>query len=224
MTSQSNEGWTAANVFHRGQASISEDFSILKYADDIKESPVVSGERFEYRLEASSFGRWGGIWNAPRHYPMASSYHFLSDVELTTKFDAWEYDDASIEQRLPYYLAEDALLTTSAGTYPNSWWGTLVSRNKHYQPAPYMEAGNRDPGVIWYFMREAILDVHNRYVAQPYGVSAKRPGDSCADIKATAPETATGLGIFFVKDGEGAPTRRVSRNPWLHACIVTGKL
>ena len=209
MTSQSNEGWTAANVFHRGQASISEDFSILKYADDIKESPVVSGERFEYRIEASSFGRWGGIWNAPRHYPMASSYHFLSDIELTTKFDTWEYIDTGIEQRLPYYLGSNALLTTSVGRPGNNWWGTLVSKDQNYRPAPYMQAENPHPDIIWYFMREAALDVNNRYLVDPYGLSPTRPGESCAEIKTTAPEAAKGLGIFFIKDGQGQPTPRV---------------
>ena len=120
-----------------------------------------------------------------------------------------EYIDTGIEQRLPYYLGSNALLTTSVGRLDTNRWGTLVSKDQNYRPAPYMQAENPHPDIIWYFMREAALDVNNRYLVDPYGLSPTRPGESCAEIKTTAPEAAKGLGIFFIKDGQGQPTPRV---------------
>lgn len=66
-----------------------------------------------------------------------------------------------------------------------------------------------NPGKIWYWMRELPLDENNRYAAEPYGVSPKFPGTSCADIKSKSPDDATTLGIYFIKDSSGSPIRRL---------------
>lgn len=60
---------------------------------------MVSGTRFQYRLEAGGRGRWGGIFSAPRHYPFTSTYNFLTDITLDERFDDWDFADASIEKR-----------------------------------------------------------------------------------------------------------------------------
>lgn len=99
MVTSTTNTWTMQSIVKRGTPSVTSDFSFLKYGDDIKESTVVAGTTFEYRLEANQFGHWGGIWKAPRHYPLVSDYNFLTSVQLTTKFDNWEYSDAGIEQR-----------------------------------------------------------------------------------------------------------------------------
>jgi len=57
VTSHTNT-WTAADVTLRNpdKPSLTADFSILKYADDIKNHPNVIGGTFEYRLEADRPG------------------------------------------------------------------------------------------------------------------------------------------------------------------------
>lgn len=60
---------------------------------------MVSGKTFQYRLEANTFGRWGGIFSAPRHYPLNSTYNFLADLSVDVKFDNWAFKDDGIEPR-----------------------------------------------------------------------------------------------------------------------------
>ena len=58
VTSRTNT-WTKDNVRLRNpeSPSVTNDYSILKYADDIKDSLKVTGNKFEYRLEAYKRGR-----------------------------------------------------------------------------------------------------------------------------------------------------------------------
>ena len=57
VTSHTNS-WTAQNVKLRNANSpkLTDDYSILQYADSIKDNIKVAGSTFEYRLEAQSRG------------------------------------------------------------------------------------------------------------------------------------------------------------------------
>lgn len=57
VTSHTN-GWTADNVRLKNTNSpkLTDDYSILQYADSIKNNINVAGSKFEYRLEAQSSG------------------------------------------------------------------------------------------------------------------------------------------------------------------------
>ena len=57
VTSHTNS-WTAQNVKLRNANSpkLTDDYSILQYADSIKDNIKVAGSTFEYRLEAQSGG------------------------------------------------------------------------------------------------------------------------------------------------------------------------
>ena len=57
VTSRTNT-WTKDNVLLRNaeSPSVTNDYSILKYADDIKNQLNVTGDKFEYRLEANRRG------------------------------------------------------------------------------------------------------------------------------------------------------------------------
>ena len=57
VTSHTN-GWTAENVRLKNSNSpkLTNDYSILQYADSIKDNINVAGSKFEYRLEAQSPG------------------------------------------------------------------------------------------------------------------------------------------------------------------------
>lgn len=57
VTSATNT-WTKNDVTFKNadKPSLTDDFSILKYADDIKNNQDVHGSTFEYRLEANRPG------------------------------------------------------------------------------------------------------------------------------------------------------------------------
>lgn len=59
VTSHTNS-WTAQNVKLRNANSpkLTEDYSILQYADSIKDNINVDGSKIEYRLEAQSRGNY----------------------------------------------------------------------------------------------------------------------------------------------------------------------
>lgn len=58
LVSSHTNSWTAQNVKLRNADSpkLNEDYSILQYADNIKDNINVAGSKFEYRLEAQSRG------------------------------------------------------------------------------------------------------------------------------------------------------------------------
>ena len=58
LVASHTNSWTAQNVKLRNPDSpkLSDDYSILEYADSIKDNINVAGSKFEYRLEAQSRG------------------------------------------------------------------------------------------------------------------------------------------------------------------------
>ena len=34
-----------------------------------------------------------------------------------------------------------------------SWWGTLVTTTNYFNPTPWMQSYNANPGIIWYWVR-----------------------------------------------------------------------
>ncbi|XP_028514929.1 uncharacterized protein LOC110239357 [Exaiptasia diaphana] len=58
LVSSATNTWTADDVMSRnaGKPSLTDDYSILKYADVIKDNQKVQGSTFEYRLEADRPG------------------------------------------------------------------------------------------------------------------------------------------------------------------------
>ncbi|RMX44841.1 hypothetical protein pdam_00009262 [Pocillopora damicornis] len=163
VTSHTN-GWTAENVRLKNSNSpkLTNDYSILQYADSIKDNINVAGSKFEYRLEAQSPDRWGGVWKAPRGYTFTAEDNKQTRVELLKKFDNWKYANSGIEQRMPWISG--ARLTTSEDAF-YKWEGTITgtshetdsySDDKGYHPAPWIKGHlmEHQPSYIWYWMRE----------------------------------------------------------------------
>ncbi|KAK3716434.1 hypothetical protein QZH41_016845, partial [Actinostola sp. cb2023] len=154
VTSHTNS-WTKDNVILRNadSPSLTRDYSILKYADGIKNNLNVIGSKFEYRLEAQNRDRWGGIWEADRSYTFTATTNGQTNVNLVKKFDNWNYADNGIEKRMPW--VSGARFTTSRDAY-SSWYGTITGNDKKYHPAPWIVGHlmERQPEYIWYWMRE----------------------------------------------------------------------
>ena len=162
LTAATRPGWDPLSVQERNERapSLSDNYSIVKHADAIRDLNSSGGTRFAYRIEAqaeSGRRRWGGIWQAPRHYSFVAQSNGQTEVTLVRKFDNWSYNDNGIEQRMPWLNngAGDGLLTTS--TSPGgAWWGTLVTRETQttYHHSPWIHQDATQSGKVLYWVRE----------------------------------------------------------------------
>jgi len=151
VTSASVAGWNTTNVLNNSSQSpsITANYSILDKADMIKSD---IGGNLYYRLDATGFGRWGGVWSAPYSYVFTKTDNTQTAVNQVEKYDVYTYpNDSGIEARMPWLGAGPGILTTSALANSN-WWGTIVSITS-YSPAPWINTQNQNPGKIWYWVR-----------------------------------------------------------------------
>jgi hypothetical protein len=148
LTNETNP--PADPTFAGAIGNISSRYSILSWADHIKKD--ASG--FQYRMEANTYGKWGGIWTANQPYSFVSQSESNTDITLNEKFNPteWTYPvDNGIEERMPFYQPGQCYVLST--TNDNWWWGTIVS-TCGWTPAPWIEGtGGQDPGIIWYWVR-----------------------------------------------------------------------
>lgn len=169
MKNSNKIGWTYANAislnttipFSSASDVISTstaNYSIIGWADYIKRSE--SG--FEYMIDATNRGEYGGIWTANENYSFVKGDNSQTNVTVTTKFgpknggNDWTYvNDNGISQRMPWYRNGNSMISTDNGG--GNWWGTLIT-TEGWQPAPWIsDAGggssNPHPKIIWYWVR-----------------------------------------------------------------------
>eukprot|EP00111_Clytia_hemisphaerica_P010409 TCONS_00030414-protein len=154
LVSSHMNDWSEANVLSRDaqNPSLSKDYSMLKNADAIKRSYLISQPTFEYKLEAHTRGHWGGIWKAPSTYSLSSTDRYQTDVTLLKKFNNWDYQSRGLQERLPYLYKQR--LTTS-DTDKNGW-GSITDNQHAALPSYYIRGDHmmQQPEHIWYWMRE----------------------------------------------------------------------
>ena len=157
LTNQNTGGWTYENsiLLNEGNPVISDsNYSIVTYGDYIKSS----GTTFQYMIDANQRNQFGGIWSAPQSYSFVSTGNTQTNVTLDTKFGTWNYDNSSIEQRMPWRGSNTYGILTTSENSGGDWWGTLVT-NGGWSPVPWINSncGNDgcmpDPGIIWYWVR-----------------------------------------------------------------------
>jgi hypothetical protein len=170
LKNSSYSGWTYSNsigyntnIPFTSNADVTStstaNYSIIGWADYIKKS--ASG--FQYMIDAGSRRSYGGIWTANGAYSFVSTANTQTDITLNTKYGSWSYVSGNngMAQRMPWRSTTAGsgagMLTLSDGT--GNWWGTLISNNTYYNPAPWIsDAGtggtaNPNPGIIWYWVR-----------------------------------------------------------------------
>ena len=151
MCNNNGSGWDGNNAILRNETAptVNGQYSIIAYADYLKKSP--SG--FQYMIEATTRGHWGGIWTANQAYSFVNTNNSQRDITLNTKFDSWSYQGSGIEEIMPWYSPGSCGAITTSSDANGDWWGTLVSRCG-FSPAPWLGCcGNSDPGIIWYWVR-----------------------------------------------------------------------
>jgi len=162
----------------RGTAGSNGNYSIIGWADYIKKS--ASG--FDYMLDAGYHARNGGAWTANAAYSFVGQYDnsgfgsnavsgsdgFRQNVTLISAFNTgasgsgtWSYNTDGIEKRMPWYANNgsnspavgDAIFTTTHND-SGSWWGTLMTWDNRWDPAPWQnDTGIGHPRIIWYWAR-----------------------------------------------------------------------
>ena len=168
LKNSSNAGWTYANAIARNTtipfttnaeiiSTATTNYSIIGWADHIKRS--ASG--FQYMIDAGSRRSFGGVWTANAAYSFVSNSSSNTNVTENVKFGNWNYvgNNDGMSLRMPWYGyvgSNTGFYTLSSGT--GNWWGTLISNNVNYSPAPWIgSAGggtaNPNPGIIWYWVR-----------------------------------------------------------------------
>ena len=129
------------------------NYSIIQWADYIKRSE--SG--FEYMIDATTRGDFGGIWTANDNYSFVNTNNTQTNVTLTTKFGSWNYvSENGLSQRMPWRRNHNGVLTTDNGG--GNWWGTLIATSGGWKPTPWIHSAgggqaNPDPGIMWYWVR-----------------------------------------------------------------------
>jgi hypothetical protein len=169
MKNSNRIGWTYANAISLNTtipflnasdviSTSTANYSIIGWADYIKRSE--SG--FEYMIDATNRGEYGGIWTANENYSFIKTNNSQTNVTVTTKFgpknggNDWTYvNDNGISQRMPWYRNGNSMISTDNGG--GNWWGTLIT-TEGWQPAPWIsDAGggssNPHPKIIWYWVR-----------------------------------------------------------------------
>lgn len=168
LKNSSYVGWTYANTIARNTtipfstnaeiiSTSSANYSIIGWADHIKRS--ASG--FQYMIDANTRRSFGGIWTANATYSFVSNSSSNTNVTENVKFGNWTYvgNNDGMSLRMPWYGyvgSNTGFYTLSSGT--GNWWGTLISNNVNYSPAPWIgSAGggtaSPNPGIIWYWVR-----------------------------------------------------------------------
>ncbi|MRX48548.1 fibrinogen-like YCDxxxxGGGW domain-containing protein [Pedobacter puniceum] len=155
LCNSTSSGWTYDNAILRNTStpSITDNYSIIAWADYIKKSP--SG--FQYMIDASARRRYGGIWTANQAYTFVKTDNSQTNVTRNTAWDTYDYSLSltnSIQPRMPWrgnIANNNAFITTDDGT--GNWWGTLVTSNTTWDPSPWIENLIQSPGIIWYWVR-----------------------------------------------------------------------
>lgn len=154
--SQLASQWDAKSLLYKNQdvPSIVSDYSILGLADSIKTN---IGGKLQYRIDAESFGRWGGTWEAPITNTFTAYNTVQPNGVNLTKYDVWNIEtrtttNSSLSNKMPWIkLNSDQLLSTWNNT--GNWYGTLVTNSTSWNPAPYISPQKVNPGIIWYWVK-----------------------------------------------------------------------
>ncbi|MDG2193809.1 MAG: fibrinogen-like YCDxxxxGGGW domain-containing protein [Polaribacter sp.] len=157
MTNSGYSGWTYANAIERNTSapSISTNYSIVAWADDIKKS--ASG--FQYMLDAQTRGANGGVWTVNNNISFTSnsdgSTIASGAITRNIKYGTWPEEDNgnNLAPRMPYYTSTgNAFLTTDLAG--GNWWGALITTHSNWVTAPWMNTGGvQKPTYIWYWVR-----------------------------------------------------------------------
>lgn len=146
--------WNSTTVksLNSVQPSITSQYSILNKADSIKSN---IGGKLRYRIDATSAGLWGGVWEAP----FANTFTGTTVVNNATnieQYGTWTIDTTlnstdAVTNVMPWLSTGTKLLSTWGDA--GSWYGTIVTGSTGWNAAPFISPEHDKPQVIWYWVR-----------------------------------------------------------------------
>jgi len=179
IVQNSISNWTEEQVFSRNATtcptqlaaynnrSVEQNYSILSWADKIKQAET----GFDFMITAREHGSLGGAWTANEAYSFTQTNESadMGDEQLGTpgwrknitelaRFgyngNTWDYHYDAMEARMPWVGIgiNHGWLTTDG--FRGGWWGTLITQGG-WEPAPWLATiqDGGHPGVIWYWVR-----------------------------------------------------------------------
>lgn len=164
MKNSNSGGWNYSNAISLNTtipfsntadviSTSTSNYSIIGWADYIKKS----SNGFQYMIDATIRGSYGGIWTANGNYSFVKTDNSQTNITLNTKFGTWNYvSNDGISERMPWYQNDCGTITTDDGG--GNWWGTLISICNGWIPTPWIDnagggVSNPNPGIIWYWVR-----------------------------------------------------------------------
>ena len=179
IVQNSISNWTEEQVFSRNATacptqlaaynnrSVEQNYSILSWADKIKQAET----GFDFMITAREHGSLGGAWTANEAYSFTQTNESadMGDEQLGTpgwrknitelaRFgyndQTWDYHYDAMEARMPWVGIgiNHGWLTTDG--FRGGWWGTIITQGG-WEPAPWLATiqDGGHPGVIWYWVR-----------------------------------------------------------------------
>jgi hypothetical protein len=157
VTNQNGAGWTYENSILLNEFNPvigGSNYSIVAYADYLK-----GDGSFQYMMDAYQRNSFGGIWSSPSTYSFVNTGNTQTNVTLDIKFGTWNYNDSSIEQRMPWRGGPSGGILTTSESPTNEYWGSIIGSG--FNPSPWI-AGDcgldgclQNPGIIWYWVRNS---------------------------------------------------------------------
>ncbi|MGY4893092.1 MAG: fibrinogen-like YCDxxxxGGGW domain-containing protein [Candidatus Saccharimonadota bacterium] len=151
--------WNATTYYNLNAAnpSLTQSHSLLQYGNEIKAN--LSGARMNYRIDAVSLGRWGGVWDAPYSANLETNTP-QNVATMIEKYDPglWTQDtdpnDANGTQTpsnvIPWVSTNGFVTWGGSG----NWWGAIATNQSGWLPtAPYMSAYLPSPSAIRYWVK-----------------------------------------------------------------------
>ena len=144
---------TTVRSYNEATPSISQSYSILNKANNIKAN---LGNKLNYRIDANTFGTWGGIWEAPYSNSFVATAAANNSTNIQ-KFGSWTIDTDSsnasqaLTNNMPWLSSAPQLLSTWFGS--GNWFGSLVTNQTGWNTAPYITPELTAPTIVWYWVK-----------------------------------------------------------------------
>lgn len=148
--------WNLSTIYslNSNNPSISSPYSILNQANSIKSN--ISGN-LQYRIDAESFGHWGGVWRAPFANTFVGTT-VVNNAANIEQYDTWAIDitptdTVALTNIMPWVGNNTTQLFSTWGN-ASSWCGTLVTGTLWSGGnTPYICPEKQTPSIIWYWVR-----------------------------------------------------------------------
>jgi len=152
ILTSASAGWNLSNIYSENisSPSIEKNYSILDKADGIK---TILWDKFKYRIDAKKLWNNWWVWEVDSKYSFISKTRNNTNVLLLEKYWNWDYSNIGIEKRMPYICNSAYGVLSTSRSCNSKWYWTIAAKNKSFSPAPWIYKWERNPWIIWYWVK-----------------------------------------------------------------------